>query len=191
MNMNDAHSVSGAKTLGARVPSGAAARAGRASQIMLITRSFLAIIFALWCGVAIAQWGTGGTAGSTGSTGATGATGISARLGKLASANFNSTADQAIAISATAYQVTAFIVTNCSATPTLAVGGLYTAASKGGSVVVSAAQAYSTLSATTVVLSPTIAVTTRLTASTLYLSLTTAAGGASTCDVYVYGNDFS
>lgn len=158
----------------------------------LLVRLFLCL--ALLCfGAAHAQMGNGvaGPSGAAGSTGSAGTNGISARLGKLASANFNTTADQAISISATAYQISSIAVTNCSGTFTLAVGGFYNAASKGGTAMVAAAQAYSGISSGTLVFNPTLAVITRQTAATLYLSLTTAAGSAATCDIYVYGNDFS
>lgn len=111
-------------------------------------------------------------------------------LGKLATANFNTTADQPITINATKYVVRRIIVTNCSASLTLAAGGFYTATSKGGTAVVAAAQLYSALTAATKYLEATLqnVATDVLTATPLYLSLTVAQGGAATCDVYVIGD---
>lgn len=117
------------------------------------------------------------------------------RLGVLKSANFNTTSDQAIAIASgvTAYQLTSIIVTNCSTSLTLAAGGFYTSTSKGGTVIVAAIQVYSAATGATVLVLPTVAATgqIRLTAATVYLSLTTAQGGAATCDVYLMGNDLT
>lgn len=117
-------------------------------------------------------------------------------LGTLRAANFNSTADQAIPIPAqiTAFQITSIVATNCSASLTLAVGGFYPTTSKGGTPIVAATQIYSTLTGATLLLATTIAATplvTRYTISTVYLSLTTAQGGAATCDVYVVGVDLT
>lgn len=116
-------------------------------------------------------------------------------LATLRSANFNSTADQALTLPSkvTAYQLSSIVVTNCSANLTTAAGGFYTAASKGGSAVVAAIQLYSGLTGATIILNPTIAAAglLKLTASPLYLSLTTAQGGAATCDVYLFGNDLT
>lgn len=117
-------------------------------------------------------------------------------LGSLRAANFNVTTDQAIAIppQTTKWAPVGIWVTNCSGTMTLAVGGFYTAASKGGTALVAASQAYSALSGATIILPTTLAAniaTTTLTVSTVYLSLTTAAGSAATCDVYVLGVDLS
>ncbi len=117
-------------------------------------------------------------------------------IATLRSANFNSTADQAIAVPPQigTYQITAISVTNCSTSLTLAVGGVYPTTSKGGTPVVAATQVYSALTGATVLLGATIAATplvTRYTASTLYLSLTTAQGGTATCDLYVIGVDLT
>lgn len=122
--------------------------------------------------------------------------GMQRRLGVLRGANFNSTADQAIAIASgvTAFQVTSIVVTNCSALLTLAAGGFYPTTAKGGVPIVAAAQVYSSLSGPTLVLNPTIAATplvTRYTLGNVYLSLTTAQGSAATCDIYVVGIDLT
>jgi hypothetical protein len=113
-------------------------------------------------------------------------------LGVLRGANFNSTGDQPIAINlpsgTSKYALSKFIVTNVSTSLTLAAGGFYTAAAKGGTAVVAAAQVYSALTGAAKVLNPTIAVTDTRTETTLYLSLTTAQGGAATADIYIIGD---
>jgi hypothetical protein len=90
----------------------------------------------------------------------------------------------------TAYQVTAFKVTNCSVTPVLATVGLFTAASAGGTTVVTAATITGATSAS-VVLSGTIASTARQTAATLYINLGVANAAALACDVHVAIDDLS
>ena len=122
--------------------------------------------------------------------------GIQRVLGSLRGANFNSTADQLIAISAsvTAFQITSIVVTNCSTSMTLAAGGFYPAAAKGGTPIVAATQIYSALTGSTILVGTTVAATplvTRYTISTVYFSLTTAQGSAATCDVYVVGLDLT
>ena len=123
-------------------------------------------------------------------------TGVNRVLCSIRAANFNITTDQACAIpaSVTAWVPTSIIVTNCSGTFTLAAGGVYPATSKGGTALVAAAQAYTALTGATVVLGLTLAAniaTTRQTINTVYLSLTTGAGSAATCDFYVVGNDLT
>src|ERR1700691_4541819 len=110
-------------------------------------------------------------------------TGVVRILCSIRSANFNSTADQACVIpaSVTAWAPTAIIVTNCSGTFTLTAGRVYPTTSKGGTALVAAAQAYTALTTSTIVLGLTLAAniaTTRYAVSTLYLSLTTGAGSA-------------
>jgi hypothetical protein len=114
----------------------------------------------------------------------------------IRSANFNTTADQACTINSliTAWAPTAVWVTNCTGTLTLAAGGVYPAASKGGTPMVASTQAYSTLTTSTLVLNLTMAAgiaTTRFTIGTAFLSLTTAAGSAATCDFYIIGQDLT
>lgn len=106
-------------------------------------------------------------------------------------ANMNSTADQALTKVGT---FTNFIVTgiraaNPSTNLTLAVGGVYQAASKAGNALVANTQVYSALAASTDGLNLTQTSTGNglLSASALYLSLTTAQGGAATADLYVLG----
>jgi hypothetical protein len=123
--------------------------------------------------------------------------GMSRRLCKIAGANLNVTTDQACTLPAsiTAWSPTAVWVTNCSVTLAggLAAGGVYTAASKGGTAIVAAVQTYTALTAATIILPLTIATgtTTRFTASPIYFSLTTGNGSAATCDVYVLGQDLT
>ena len=123
-------------------------------------------------------------------------TGVARVLCSIRAANFNVTTDQACAIpaSVTAWVPTSILVTNCSGTFTLAAGGVYPTTSKGGTALVAAAQAYTSLTGATVVLGLTLAATiatTRYTVNTVYLSLTTGTGSAATCDFYVVGNDLT
>src|ERR1700719_852980 len=123
-------------------------------------------------------------------------TGVSRILCSIRAANFNVTTDQSCIIpaSVTAWVPTSILVTNCSGTFTLAAGGVYPATSKGGTALVAAAQVYTALTGAAGVLGLTLAAniaTTRLTINTVYLSLTTGAGSAATCDFYVIGNDLT
>jgi hypothetical protein len=112
-------------------------------------------------------------------------------LGRLKSANMNSTADQPIVVGITKYIIRRIIVQNSSASLTLAAGGLYTAAAKGGDVIVPATQIYSALTVATKFLDLTLAAilnTDVRTESTLYLSLTVAQGVAATADLFILGD---
>lgn len=109
-------------------------------------------------------------------------------LGKIVGANMNSTSDQAIAIGAAKYFIDKVVVTNASTSLTLAVGGLYTTTSKGGTQIIANTQVFSALTASTkIILLSSLITADVLTASQLYLSLTTAQGSAATVDVYIYG----
>jgi len=117
-------------------------------------------------------------------------------LGTLRTANFNITTDQAIPISALVYNISAIWITNCTISMTTAAGGFYPTTAKGGTALVANTQVYSALTAATVLLAATLNAganlpTTRSTTSPLYLSLTTAQGSASTCDVYILGQDLT
>jgi hypothetical protein len=117
-------------------------------------------------------------------------TGVPGLIGSLKGANLNVTTDQAIDVQlgGTKYYITRILITNATTTPTSAVGGFYTASSKGGSAIVASSQAYSSLSTVSKVLSATLAITdTSFSVSTIYLSLTTGAGVACTADIYIYG----
>ncbi len=127
----------------------------------------------------------------------------SVQCGWLYGANFNSTTDQAITISVPSanYVFDKIIVSNPSVSLTTAVGGFYTAASKGGVTVVANSQAYSGLTTNTANTTGNALAVTLSTAgtttmfggpsqgsnavTTLYLSLTTAQGAAATADVRV------
>jgi hypothetical protein len=81
-------------------------------------------------------------------------------------------------------------VTNCSASLTTAKGALYTAASKGGTIIGATTTPFTNCTgATTMQRLSGLANedTNTFTAATLFLSLTTAQGGAATGDVYVMG----
>lgn len=110
-------------------------------------------------------------------------------LGSKIAANMNTTADQAIPLISANYVLTEILATNSSANLTLAAGGIYTAASKGGSAVVAATQVYTSLTNSTDTLRLTLAAAgqIRLTATPLYLSLTTGQGSAATLDLYIWG----
>ena len=117
-------------------------------------------------------------------------------LGTLIAANFNSTSDQQITIfsNPSKYIIRRIVVTNASTSLTTAAGGIYTATSKGGTAVVAAAQAYTTLTGATLFLDLTLNtsgsanITVKSSIPNLYLSLTTAQGAAATADVYIYGD---
>jgi hypothetical protein len=109
---------------------------------------------------------------------------------KLTGANLNSTADQAITGFPAKYMITGVYVTNASGSVTTAIGGIYTAASKGGSQVIYSGQAYSALTTPSSLLGLTFAtgaLETSYSAGILYLSLTTPQGTAMTADIYVMG----
>lgn len=112
-------------------------------------------------------------------------------IGVLKSANMNSTADQAIPIAtgnaSQTYIVDRVLVVNASASLTLAAGGVYTAASKGGTAIVAATQIYTGLTSATKTMYMTMAVSDKRTEDPLYLSLTVVQGSAATADIYVLG----
>ena len=122
--------------------------------------------------------------------------GVQCCLAKLTSADLNSTSDQGITIPAgvQSYLLDRIIVTNASTTPATAEGGIYTAASKAGTAIVAATQTYTALTASAKLLDLTLSSdgqTNVFTASTLYLSLTTAEESALTADLYVFGRVLS
>lgn len=119
-------------------------------------------------------------------------------LGKLTSANLNSTADQAITMTSgvTTGILTNVLITNSSTNlgAGLAAGGIYNATGKpGGGVLLAAATLYTALTAATKFISPavaTLATTDIITSSTpCQFSLTTANGTAATADIYLMGYD--
>lgn len=119
-----------------------------------------------------------------------GQTGI---IGFLKSANMNITTDNTIPLTlagATKFAVTSILVTNASTSLTTAAGGVYSAASKGGTAIVAAAQTYSALTTATSLLSLTIAAAgsaSTFAVSNLFLNLTSGQGSAATADIYVFG----
>lgn len=112
-------------------------------------------------------------------------------LGWFKDYNLNTTNDQAIKIIAARYKLDKIFGDNASLdlSLSLAAGGIYTAAAKGGVQIVAAAQVYTGLASAADPLSLTLATAglkTR-TESILYGSLSTAHGAPATCDLYVYG----
>lgn len=113
-------------------------------------------------------------------------------IGKLVGANMNVTTDNTIPIVGTSnYFITRILVTNASIDLDTAVGGVYTAASKGGTVIVANTQVYSALTTAAKAVALTLAAGATdnvWTGSSLFLSLTTAQGAAATADIYVFGD---
>jgi hypothetical protein len=86
------------------------------------------------------------------------------------------------------YVITHIRAVNASISLTLAVGGIYTAASKGGNALVAAGQVYSALTGSTIGLDLTLAaVGAGLQSAIPILSLTTAQGATATADLYIFG----
>lgn len=122
-------------------------------------------------------------------------------LASFRNADFNDTGDQPIPLPSniTALQLTAILITNATLSLTTATGGFYPQASKAGTAIVAAGQAYSSLTTSAKLLSATLAAavaTTRYSRDNLpdwaiYLSLTTARGAAANADVYLVGIDLS
>lgn len=119
-------------------------------------------------------------------------------LGTLTGANFNSTADQAISLTAPSalYVITQILVTNTSTSLTTAKGTFYAGASKTNAIFGATTSSFTALTASGSVSMVNSAATTfggafanaRFTAgTTIYLSLTTAQGATATADVYVFG----
>ena len=115
-------------------------------------------------------------------------------LGRAFGVDMNSTADQPISLQVppgARYGITKIWVANASISLTTAAGGIYTAASKGGTAIVAAAQAYAAYTGPTVFAGLTVVagqLAVVQTANPLYLSLTTPQGAAATADVFVYGD---
>lgn len=115
-------------------------------------------------------------------------------LGSLIGADMNSTGDQVITIESgvTKYIIRRIVVTNASISLTTAAGGIYTNAAKAGTVVVAAAQVYSALTAAAKFKDLTLEAivgTDILTATMIYLSLTTGQGAPATASVFVFGEN--
>lgn len=105
--------------------------------------------------------------------------------------DFQSTADQALTkvFGGTNAIVTQVVAVRKSGGASIAcAGGIYTAAAKGGSALVSAAQSWVTLAANVNVSATLAAIAgTTVAGSALYLSLTTGSTAAVTADVFVFG----
>lgn len=112
-------------------------------------------------------------------------------LGGAKLINLAVTTDQPITICCSRYVIRRIVVTDATATPVLAAGGLYDAASKSGNVLVGTGQLYTGLTASTKYTDLTLTSvvgTDVLTATTLYLSLTVANVAACTVTIMVYGD---
>lgn len=125
-------------------------------------------------------------------------------VGKLIGANMNITTDQLIPIQiadtddvvvadAGDFILADIIVRNASISLTTAAGGVYTAASKGGSAIVAAGQVYTALTTSVkwvALTKASISLTDVLNQANLYFSLTTGQGAAATADIYVFARLF-
>jgi hypothetical protein len=114
-------------------------------------------------------------------------------LFSLIGANMNVTTDQILTSHIPVgqrYYITRVLITNASISLTTAVGGFYSAASKGGTTLVASSQAYSQLTGANLALGATLATgaTNNTFAVTPYFSLSTAQGAAATADIYVSGD---
>ena len=118
-------------------------------------------------------------------------------LASLLNADFNTTADQPLALNPLlkAFQITGILITNASISLSTAVGGFYPQADKLGTEIVANTQVYNTLSTGQKLLAATLtafATGNQFTRDILpdwavYLSLTTEQGVAATADVYLLG----
>ncbi len=116
-------------------------------------------------------------------------------IGYIKSANFNSASDQPVNMLINAkYRVTKITAENTSV-PGMdtAVGGIYTAASKGGSALVASTQVYTGMTDANTALDLTLALPNKILAAgtALYLSLTTAQGATATVDIAIYGDTYT
>lgn len=139
----------------------------------------------------------GGTGQTTAASAARALTSRFRMIGSIIGANFNSTADQAIAGLPSLWIPRRIVVTNASAdlsAATIPLGGFYTGAAKTGTAIVAAGQSYSPLSTSAKWMDLTLAAavlsgTDAMTVTTIYFSLSTAHGGAATADIYVFADD--
>lgn len=117
-------------------------------------------------------------------------------LGRLLGANMNVTTDQPFVMRQLSmlvpFRIAKITAGNGSTSLTTAVGGIYPAASKGGTAVVANSQVFSGVTGASLIVSLTIATAPGNTIyapnTPLYLSLTTPQGGAATADLYVWGD---
>jgi len=117
-------------------------------------------------------------------------------LGRLIGANMNITTDQPFIMTKFStlvpFRIAKITAGNGSVSLTTAAGGIYPAASKGGTAVVANSQVYSGVTGASLIVSLTIAATPGNTiyapSTQLYLSLTTGQGAPATADLYVWGD---
>lgn len=116
-----------------------------------------------------------------------------ATLFALASANLNSTADQTFVqnpnLSFSQYVPLLIVASGASIPITTAEGGIYTGASKGGTIITPATQSYAGLATATTTINPQLAVSGQQTlpATPPMLSLTTPQGSAATANFTIMG----
>lgn len=117
------------------------------------------------------------------------ASGGPVKLFELRGANLNVTTDQAFTKvgTFTNYKVTTITARGLTGDALIAAGGIYPAAAKAGTALVAAGQLWAAIAALGRVLDLTLAALTSSQTATPILSLTTAAGGAATADVFIYG----
>lgn len=110
----------------------------------------------------------------------------------LRAANFNATTDQILTPTFNGkFRVRRIVVINTSLNGmSTAVGGFYTATSKGGSAIVAAGQVYTGLTNALTALELTLALPNLafVAGTPLYFALTSAQGAAATADIYVSGD---
>lgn len=117
-------------------------------------------------------------------------------LGRLIGANMNVTTDQPFVMRQLSqlvpFRITKISAGNSAVSLTTAVGGIYPAASKGGTAIVANSQVFSGLTGATLVNSLTLVTAPSNTiyapSQGIWLSLTTAQGAAATADFYIWGD---
>jgi hypothetical protein len=122
-------------------------------------------------------------------------------LATLFNADFNSTNDQPLVVQSAVqvFQLTGLIITNATRSLTAAIGGFYSAASKGGSAIVSAGQVYTVLTGPNLLMQATLTTFANsarfsaalLTANQIFFSLSTPQGVVANADIYAIGVDLT
>lgn len=118
---------------------------------------------------------------------------VSQLLFVLRSANMAITTDQTFVKTfvGTNYQITNIVANGKTGGATVAcLGGIYTAASKGGSALVAAAQSWITVSAANKIIAATLGaiLATDIQTAIPILSLSTGSTAACTADIFIFGN---
>jgi hypothetical protein len=117
--------------------------------------------------------------------------GVARVLWSLIGANMNSTADQAFTKIGTFNEWLApngaVNIVGRNSSSASAVGGIYSAASKGGFAVLAASTAYSPVTGVGVWTTASLAAGRQVGVSSLFLSLTTPHGSAATADFHIFG----